>query len=272
MLDKRFGLTLLFLTYLTGVQLSAQSAPLLTVMSKLDSRFEIIPADAGHATALSASLVKQLDSLPTGSFVLRNRTDKAITALVVDWTFTDANGNSRQHKLTTDAYYLPIDWTVVKPLGVLLVTPSGYASEDQFQQLGASGALDPLPRMSLTMAGDKIKADIAYVSLAIDSVIFEDGAICGPDKHRYYLALLTRRSALEGLSAEFKDAKNAGEDFRAHLEKLRHEILNTKDQRSAHRRSYVDLLQRNPNPEGLLKKLELQAALPEFHHIGEESQ
>lgn len=272
MLAKRFGITLLFLIYFTVVQLSAQSAPLLTVMSRPDSRFEIIPADTAHAAALPASLVRQLGSLPTGSFVLRNRTGKAITALVVDWTFTDANGNSRQHKLTTDAYYLPIDWTVVKPWGVLLVTPSGYASENQFQQLGTSGVLDPLPRMSLTMAGDKAKAAIAYVALAIDSVIFEDGSICGPDKHRYYLALLTRRSVLDGLSAEFKDAKNAGEDFKAHLEKLRHEPLKTNDQRSAHRRSYVDLLQRNPDPEGLLKKLELQAALPEFHHIGEESQ
>ena len=272
MLDRRFGIILLFLAYFTGVKLSAQSAPLLTVMSKSDSRFEIIPADTGHAAALPASLVKQLDSLPIGSFLLRNRTGKAITALVVDWTFTDANGNSRQHKLTTDAYYLPIDWTVVKPLGVLLVTPSGYASEDQFHQLGTSGALDPLPRMSLTMAGDKVKSPLAYIALSIASVIFEDGAICGPDKHGYYLALLTRRSALEELSAEFKDAKNAGEDFRAHLEKLHREALNTKDQRSAHRRSYVDLLQRNPDPEGLLKKLESQAALPEFHHIGEQSQ
>lgn len=269
MLDKRFGISLLFLAYFTGVQLSAQSAPLLTVMNKPDSRFEIIPADTGHAAALPASLVKQLDLLPTGSFVLRNRTDKAITALVVDWTFTDANGNSRQHKLTTDAYYLPIDWTVVKPLGILLVTPSGYASEDQFQHLGASGALNPLPRMSLKMAGDKVKSPVAHIALSVDSVIFEDGAICGPDKHGYYLALLTRRSALEGLSAEFRDAKNAGEGFSAHLDKLRHEAINTKDQRSAQRRNYVDLLQRNPNPEGLLKKLESQAALPEFHHIGE---
>jgi hypothetical protein len=174
--------------------------------------------------------------------------------------------------LTTDAYYLPIDWTVVRPLGVLLVTPSGYASEDQFQQLATSGALDPLPRMSLKMVGDKVKSPVASIALSIDSVIFEDGAICGPDKHRYYLVLLERRSALEGLSAEFKDAQNAGEDFKAHLEELRHEPLKTNDQRSAHRRNYVDLLQRNPNPEGLLKKLESQAALPEFHHIGEEGQ
>lgn len=241
-------------------------------MKKPDSRFEIIPADTVHAAALPASLVKQLESLPAGSFLLRNRTDKTITALVADWTFTDANGNSRQHKLTTDAYYLPIGWTVVKPLGILLVTPSGYATEEQFQQLGTSGALDPLPRMSLKMAGNKEEAPVAYIALSIDSVIFEDGAICGPDKHRYYLALLTRHSALEELSAEFKDAKNAGEDFGAHLEKLRHEAINTKDQRSVHRRNYVDLLQRNPNPEGLLRKLESQAALPEFHHIGEESQ
>ena len=162
-----------------------------------------------------------------------------------------------------------MDWTVVKPLGQLLVTPSGYAVEEQFQRLAASGVLDPLPRMSRAKGPDETQ--LVAVSVSVDSVIYEDGAVWGPDTLKYYLTLMNRRSALEMLFAELKDAKGAGEDFNAHLEKIRKEIPHSKDQRTLHRRDYAGMLQRNPNPEALLKQLEALAPLPEFHHIGGEN-
>jgi hypothetical protein len=269
MLNKKYGIALLFVAWFVSNS-GAQMTPSLTVVNKPDSTLEIIPADNAHSSALPASLIGQLASLPPGSFILKNRTNKAITALVAEWKFLDANGKSQQHKLTTDAYYLPIDWTVVRPLGLLLVTPSGYAAEEQFQRLASSGALDPLPRA----AGIKAANEPPFVSIVIslDSVIFEDGGIWGPDNRKYYMTLLTRRSVLEGLSAEFKDAKTAGEDFKRHLEKIRQEAPRAKDQRASHRRDYAGLLQRNPDPEALFKKLEAQAPLPDFHHVGGETQ
>jgi hypothetical protein len=266
MRHDKYGIGLLFLAWFIGSPVVAQMTPSVTVMNKPDSRLDIIPADNAHRSALPSSLAGQLPSLAAGSFLLKNHTDKAITSLVAVWTFTDSDGKSRQHKLTTDAYYLPIDWTVVKPSGLLLVTPSGHAAEEQFQRLAASGVLDPLPRMSRGKGADE--AQVVSVSVSVDSVIYEDGAVLGPDTLKYYLTLMNRRSALEGLSAELKDAKNAGEDFKTHLEKVRREVSRLNDQRTSHRRNYAGLLQRAPDPETLLKKLEAQPPLPEFHHIG----
>ena len=235
----------------------------LIVENKPDLSIQIIPTDEAHRSELPASLVEQLAKLPKGSFVLKNNTNKSITALVVLWTYTDANGISRKHRFTTDAYYLPTDWTVVKPFDLLLVAPSGYASEQQFQHLAVAGIFESWPeiqRMNMALS----------IRVSLDCIIFEDGAVLGPDTLKYYLTLLTRRSVMEEFSVEFKDAKNAGEDFKTHLERIRNEarILRTSDIRASIRHDYIKMLAETPNSEALFRKFEAKTLLPEFHHVG----
>jgi len=263
---KRFGRYFLLLTFLLG-SLIAQMTPSVTLTTKPDTRFDIILADPAHRALLPPTLAGQLTVLPPGSFLIKNKTDKAITALVARWTFTDADGKTRPHGLNTDAYYLPIDWTVVKPFSLLLVTPMGYATEDQFQRLASAGALDPLPKISGPKAIDNTR--LASITVSVDSLIFEDGAIFGPDNEKYYLTLMTRRSVLQELSAELKVAKEQGEDFNTHLEKIKNEIPNSRDERALMRRKVAGMLQRHPEPEKLLQQLEARPPLPEFHHVEE---
>lgn len=272
MMHRSLAAVLLLLASLNETNLVAQTIPALTVTNKPDSRVEIIPADAGHVSALPVTLAPQIASLPIGSFVLKNRTGKTVTGLAALWTFTDTEGRSRQHKLVTDAYYLPIDWKPIKPFGMLLITPAGYAVEEQFQRLASSGILDPTT--GFRISGGKMPdfGELASVKVSVDSVIYEDGAIWGPDALKYYQTLLTRRSALDALSAELNQATGGGEELKAHLKKILNEIPRARDQRGLARRDYADLLDRNPNPNALLKKLEAQGPLPEFHHIEGEAQ
>jgi len=264
MMCQRTGIILL-LFVLVDSTLTAQMAPTLIVENKSDSNIQIIPADEAHRSALPASLLEQLTVLPKGSFVLKNNTNKSITALVALWTFTDANGTSHKHRFNTDAYYLPTDWTVMKPFSLLLVTHSSYASEQQFQSLAIAGIFDPWPEM------ERLNTALS-VRLSLDCIIYEDGGVWGPDTLKYYLRLLTRRSVLEELSAEFKDANSAGEDFKTHLEKVRSEASQSRGNRASFRRDYVGMLTRNPDPERLLRKLEAKGPLPEFHHLAGENQ
>lgn len=264
MMQKRIEISLLFILLVCST-LTAQMTQSLIVENKPDLSIQIIPTDEAHRSELPASLVEQLAKLPKGSFVLKNNTNKSITALVVLWTYTDANGTVRKHRFSTDAYYLPIDWTVVKPLSLLLVTPAGYASEEQFQALASAGIFDPVPGMERNNA-------VLPVRVSLDCIIFEDGAVLGPDALKYYLTLLTRRSVLEELSTEFKDAKSAGEDFKTHFERMRSEAAHVKNKRDSLRRDYVGMLARNPNPEALFRKLETMKPLPEFHHVGGDNQ
>ena len=145
----------------------------------------------------------------------------------------------------------------------------GYATEDQFQRLASAGALDPLPETSGPKAIDDTR--IASVIVSVDSLIFEDGAIFGPDTEKYYLKLMTRRSVSQELSAELKAAriKDQGEDFSTHLEKIRNQIPNGRDERALMKRKVAGMLQRHPEPENLLRQLETRPPLPEFHHVKE---
>jgi hypothetical protein len=110
------------------------------------------------------------------------------------------------------------------------------------------------------------------VRVSLDCIIYEDGAIWGPDTLKYYLMLLTRRSVFEELSAEFKDAQIAGEDFKTHLERIRSEVSQSRSKRSSIRRDYIRMLAKTPTPEALFRKLDSKTLLPEFHHVGGENQ
>lgn len=267
MLYNRFGMWLLLFACLLNKPISAQMTPSVTLTTKPDTRFDIVLADLAHRASLPPALVEQLTVVPPGSFLIRNKTDKAVTALVVRWTFTDADGKTRPHGLNTDSYYLPIDWAVIKPFSLLLVMPMGYATEDQFRRLASTGAFDPLPRTFGPKTIDESR--IASITVSIDSLIFEDGTVFGPDNEKYYLTLMTRRSVLNELSAELKASKEQGEEVNAHLEKIRNQIPNSRDQRALMRRKVAGMLQRHPEPEKLLQQLEARPPLPEFHHVKE---
>ena len=144
----------------------------------------------------------------------------------------------------------------------------GHATEDQFQRLASAGALDPMPKFSGPKAIDETR--IASVIVSIDSLILEDGAIFGPDNEKYYLKLMTRRSVLQELSAEFKAAKEQGEDVKTHLEQIRNLVPNGRDERALIKRKLAGMFQRHPEPENLLQQLEARPPLPEFHHVKEE--
>lgn len=262
----KFGTYFLFVVVLLA-RLDAQMTPSVNLITKPTSRFDVVLADAAHRDSLPPSLLPQLTILPPGSFVIRNKTEKAITAMLVVWIFTDADGKSREHPLNSDAYYLPNDWVVVKPLSVLLLTPMGYATQDQFQRLASSDILDPLPRVSGPKAIDTNR--ITSISVSLDSVIFEDGAIFGPDQRKYYLQLMTRRSVLHELSAEFKEAKTHGENFPTHLQKVMNVNRTSRNDRELMRFKLAAMFQNHPEPERLMERLESRPPLPEFHHIQE---
>jgi hypothetical protein len=110
--------------------------------------------------------------------------------------------------------------------------------------------------------------------LYIDSVIFEDGLILGPDKSRYYLQIQERYSVVQEFVAEVNTAKNSGEDIHAVAERIRKDAEGKRDtassKSSSRRAYYAGLLQRSPNAEGAFRQLEQQVKPPSFQHTGGE--
>jgi hypothetical protein len=112
--------------------------------------------------------------------------------------------------------------------------------------------------------------------LYVDSVIFEDGQIWGPDKFQYYAQIQDRYLAVKNFVAEVAAGRSAGEDMPALLARIRKDAeskTDTPTSRASSRRAYyASLLQGSPNPEVMLRQLQAQTPPPTFRHIGEQRQ
>jgi hypothetical protein len=113
---------------------------------------------------------------------------------------------------------------------------------------------------------------IAKVEITLDSVIYDDGQIWGPDTSKFYKQIWERYNAAQAVVKEIAAAKNAGENLDSHFEKIHTEAQTLRDRQSSWKDHYAGLLKRSPNLEGTLKQFQEQAPLPEFRHIGDKRQ
>jgi hypothetical protein len=263
--SRRF-LAVFVVTASVGVFGQSQTMPKVNIANSLDrERLEIIPVDGAHQASLPPLLNADISSFPQGSFVLKNQRDKAITVVDVVWTYADQSGHSIQKKLTCDGYYFGPVRSIVKPKNLSLITPLGYSSQEHFDRLPSTGVLHPLSWSAKEKS--VLTGSISSVTVSIDSIIFEDGQIWGPDTHRYYENVLNRHSIMQALSAELAEADKSGEGVASRLENIRKESDVAGNRRSSWRRHYAELIRSSPNPQGTLKQLRAQEALPEFQHI-----
>lgn len=231
--------------------------------NKNDSRIEIIPADESNRAALPPSVAALLP-LPLGAFVMKNNTDVPITAVFAIWTMTAPSGFKQQHTLACDGYFLGAPKVIVKGHDFSLVTQDGYQTHDSVSNLASqSHASSVLER---TRSASQQQIDIA---LTIDSAIFMDGQIWGPDQRKYYLTISKRYFAVKSIINDITDAKSSGQDVSDLLRRIRVEGHGNKDEHSKLRGEYAGLLVRSPNREGTLNQFKEHAAPPEFSHIGD---
>lgn len=112
---------------------------------------------------------------------------------------------------------------------------------------------------------------LTQVRITIDSVIFADGRIWGPDTKQYYKNVSARYWAIRSVVDELATAKAAGQDIQIPAEKIRAETEGKGDEPSRLRNSYANSIRHSPNPEGTLKAFSEQPPLPEFQHVGGET-
>jgi hypothetical protein len=209
-----------------------------------------------------------LPDLPPGSFLLKNMTATPVHVGVVKWSYTDKTANLQQRSIYCDAYLAsPVD-PLVNPHDLALVSPGGCTRQEYFGGLKAGSFLGSPVGSAHNKTLLDVKERIAAVQISIDSVIFADGQIWGPDTLHYYSTIMHRRAASESVTQDLIAAKNAGEDLSSRLEKIRDETRTKKDQFSLLRADEAAMIQRSPNPEGTLRWLQQRTPLPEFRHIG----
>src|SRR5882724_10238026 len=176
----------------------AVSMPRIALANKPNIPVEIVPVEDANVNLLPHALVNLGERLPEGSFVVINRSNKPITALVAVWSYTDIKGDWQQRRINCDGYMT--QEPVVKANDLSLITPVSYTPQDQIPGIEASGMLDSPFEFG---RDNLIKSDHALpIHLYIDSIVFENGQVWGPDKFRYYIEIQDRGKAITEMVRE----------------------------------------------------------------------
>jgi hypothetical protein len=245
--------------------------PSITVANKASVLLEIVPLDQTHASRIPAPLEPVVSSLPPGSFLLFNHTTTPIAVVVATWSYWNKGGIMQPRKIYCDGFYGSPAQMQVSANDLALITPDGCVRGEYFAHMAAGKPMFGSPLQSaLNKSIVADKDNTASVQISIDSVIFADGGIWGPDTLHYSPAILERYIARQSVVKKIDAAKAAGESMDSHLESIQAEARARKDKPSNLRASIARSLQLSTNREGSLRWLRDQAPPPQFHHIGEQ--
>lgn len=244
----------------------AATMPTIVVTNKSDSFIQIRPIDESHKAP--APLDQITATLPPGAFIMTNQTAKPINAVVTLWSYIDKNGSSQPRKINCDGYML-VPWVnIVRANDSVLITPGGCTMREYFAHFAAG---KPMLGGGLQLSRNKTITDqagtLTKIQITVDSVIFADGTIWGPDTLHYYRTVAARHWAIQSVVEEVSNAKTAGQDLNIPLDKIRTETQGRGDEPSALRNFYAGIFKGNPTET--LKVYAQQPPLPEFQHIGD---
>lgn len=191
--------------------LPAHSQPRLTITPPDTAEVSLAPYDvANHPSFTKVFQNAYSDRLRPFSLVLTNLSRQSIVGLTVRWNWIDQTGQQRTHDQTTDALFLYRPSLL--PSGVrMLIAPGLFLQET----LAQSGFVEP--------GADRAQRDVeelersASSSVTLDTIIFEDGTVIGPDQSETVASLSARKAAADSIVQAARQAKTDGRDVSAVL-------------------------------------------------------
>jgi hypothetical protein len=147
-----------------------------------------------------------------------------------------------------------------------LISPFACANQRVFGQI-VSGAVLGSP---LESGSNKFTTDLrSPTHICLDSIIFDNGDVWGPDNLHYYTVIQERHSAIERFVAEVASARTSGTDLSLTLAQIESSASARREPSQAKRAYYAKLLRASPSPETTLEQLRHHPLPPTFRHIGE---
>jgi hypothetical protein len=206
----------------------------------------------------------RLSPLQRCSFFLLNNSDKDVVGVDANWTVIDDKGNATVWRFTSDSFLDVRDRPVIEPHSRILVGPRIWVKEDSIQQFVNSGALTAKSAALGRLADRIAAANAVYVD--VDSIIFADGEVAGPNTDEFDREITIRRLAANDVLAVVRDAKLAGRppteglhDFVAHSRSA------TDRTRALWQKRFARQLEDLQRFEGNLYYLEHLPAPPDFY-------
>lgn len=184
----------------------AHSQPRLTITPPDTAEVSLAVYDvANHPSFTKVFQNAYSDRLRPFSLVLTNLARQSIVGLTVRWNWIDQTGQQRTHNQTTDALFLYRPSLL--PSGArMLIAPGLFLQET----LAQSGFVGP--------GADRAQRDVEELerstssSVTLDTIIFEDGTVIGPDQSETVASLSARKKAADSIVQAARQAKAAGRD------------------------------------------------------------
>ena len=151
-----------------------------------------------------ASPNPRFGGIPPESFVLTNRSNRAVVALSVLWTMTQPDGRQTPYIMRNDSFMHPNSSALVPPNSRILVTPKALLREGvaRSPQMGGGTAAG--------QGGGAASPTVAAVK--VDCVIFEDGELVGPNETHCDEEIQSRKIAADSIVRQVRNAQARGED------------------------------------------------------------
>jgi len=137
-------------------------------------------------------------------FLLSNKDSRAIVGALVTWVTKTSAGNQQMHRHSTDSFQGTTSPPILAPGARMLVAPGIWVPEEQIASLSGS------PRLLNLQQLVGIFSLATTVDVHLDSVIFSDGEIVGPDTQHFETELTERKQAATAVVRAVVTARESG--------------------------------------------------------------
>ncbi|HKF45794.1 MAG TPA: hypothetical protein VKB38_00455 [Terracidiphilus sp.] len=201
------------------------------------------------------------DRLHQSAFVIHNDDPKEVVGIAVIWRITDAEGKSHTTTQMMDEFLSKNRNIVINPGGSLAVSPGGWLPEDPEAHLINSD----LVAQQQNRVAERIKS-AASVSASVDSVIYSNGEVWGPNISGLDKEITGRHAAAVHLASVIRNALANGEDAQLILKQLSSTKYDpTSDYKAKwESRFAIQLLARGPQFDAGVRYLEALPVPPLF--------
>jgi hypothetical protein len=243
-----------------SIFLEAQQMPTVRMPASPTPNVAVTPFDAAQFPLFARFFTADNAVLQPASFVLTNNSKKAIVAIDVELVTAGSNGEGEMHySFHSDKFQSPGKGPVVAANDRLLVAPGLFIRESALNSEGGLAVID--------FGGSLVArfSAVAQIGINIDSLIFEDGEVDGPNQKRYTDELLARQVAANTIVQVVQNALKDGQQPSAALSGLVSAPQRAGDFVGKWEALFAQKLLKAPNIEAGLASFENLPSLPKFY-------
>jgi len=202
--------------------------------------------------------------LQPASFWLTNNSDKPIVGIATRWVVSNSDGTAHTKLFTADSYLNTRALPVVGSHARLLVAPRIWLQEGRLGEYAASPYFADVQRTGLRRIADEF-ANAKSVMVEVDSVIFSDGEVAGPNRMGLDREIAGRGSAAQAVLNVLREAGPGESDSRTALLRLVSKPVVRSDKSDVWQHRFAEQLLHSPSMANAAAYLRNLPSAPAFY-------